>query len=286
MVLKFNQFFESKINIKTISYQEALDKKLFGPVYHGTLQSNWEKIYDTGFKVFIDQPSFLGGNVRNGYSNEPYYNTGKIPPIHHLGYGVYFTKSKDKARKLNNNTNINLKEFFLDVPRLAKINFTSPKKMMQWWEDNGYDSELALTNRIEATKKLTDNLKEKYDGVYFVGKSGFYSALDGDQIIVFDPSRIYLADRSLSKDYEIGSKIKLIKDITYPNSNNVIIPKGTIGIIKRKHPAQEMRDYWKKIGNEDEHWTKNSEYVYTITFNKGGTHTNILDEYIIPLNKK
>jgi hypothetical protein len=35
--------------------------------------------------------------------------------------------------------------------------------MMQWWEDNGYDPNLALTDRIAATKKLTDNLKENYD---------------------------------------------------------------------------------------------------------------------------
>jgi uncharacterized protein (DUF1330 family) len=285
MVLKFNKFFESKTVLNTISYQEAIDKKLFGPVYHGTTQDRWDKIHDSGFKIFIGQSStYIEGDIRHGYGNNLYYDTGKLAPIHHLGYGVYFTKNKTTAKSFNNKTTTNLKEFFIDLPRLAIINFASHKKMMQWWEDNGYDPELALTNRIKATEILTNNLKEKYDGVYFLGKSGMYKALDGDQIVVFDPSKIYLVDKSLSKGTEIGAKIKLIKDLTYPNSSTVIVPKGTIGIVKRKSPAQEMRDYWIKNGNDKEHWTKNSEYVYTITFNKGGTHTNILDEYIIPLN--
>lgn len=283
MILNFQQFFESKTNLKTISYQEAIDKKFFGPVYHGTTKYSWEKIHYTGFKVFIGKPSFLGGDLRNGYGNNIYGNTGKIPPVHHLGYGIYFTKVKDKGKQFNNDTTVNLKEFYLDVPRLKTINFVTQKKMMQWWEDNGYDPNLALTDRIAATKKLTDNLKENYDAVHFLGKSGYTRALDGDQIVVFDPERIYLIDKSLSKGTDIGSKVKLIKDLTWV-SGGIIIPKGSIGIIKKKRPAQEMREYWIKNGNEKEHWTKNSDYVYTITFKKGGTHTNILDEHIIPLN--
>ena len=106
MVLKFHKFFETKTILNTISYQEAIDKKLFGPVYHGTTQDRWDKIHDSGFKVFIGQsPTYIEGDIRHGYGNNLYHNTGKLPPIHHLGYGIYFTKNKTTANRSQNDYN-------------------------------------------------------------------------------------------------------------------------------------------------------------------------------------
>lgn len=273
--------------LQKISHQEAINKNLFGPVYHGTTQDNIKQIQDKGFEIFVGGDRT--GNIRHGYPEQSYGNTNVPPPIHHLGYGIYFTTVKSIAKKFNQNTIKNLKEYYLDIPRLETINFASPKKMMDWWIKNGYDPDLAKQNRIEATKRLTDNLKSKYDGVYFKG-GGLYRHLDGNQIVVFDTNRIYQIDNSLSQGKDIGSKVVLVQDLMRwvrdenGESKQVLVtPKGMTGVIKDKKPAQPMRDYWFGNGNEKPHWTEDSDYVYTIIFKKGGTQHNILDKHIEPI---
>lgn len=203
--------------VKQIGYDEIQQKNMFGPVFHGTTEQNFENILKSGFSVPI------GGartdDVRHGYQISNY--AGGIPaPVHHLGYGVYLTTVKNIAKDYQG-TGKKLAQFYLDVPRLETINFGSPNTMMKWWRSNGYDmpslKELQDKSqdeiekiRIQSTIKLTENLRQKYDAVWFKGK-GIRRLLDGDQICVFDPNRIYMFNPSLNPEDEFvpGDRVKI-----------------------------------------------------------------------------
>lgn len=259
---------------QTIPLQAAHDRQMFGPVYHGTSQENLQQIHQQGFRLDADQS--------HGYPNQE-YAFGFPPPIHHLGYGIYFTTSKAIAIKFNHGTTKGLKEFYLDIPRLETINFGANTTMMKWWLANGYDGELAKKSedgRIMATKKMTEFLKSKYDAVWFKGK-GLYRLLDGDQVVVFDPSRIYYIDNSLAQPMEVGSKVVRVKDGHRPRwdeTSPVTVPKGMIGIIISK---ADIEDEIKKFPN---HWARNTgtKYVYGVKWQRGGTESNITDSDIEP----
>lgn len=196
----------SKAQVK-ISEQMASDRKMFGPVYHGTTQEYRKEIQQSGFKITVGDSR--EGNVKNGYAFENYTGSNVVAPVHHLGFGVYFTTSKTIAKKFNGNSLRGLKTYFLNIPRFEIINFGSPQKMANWWIDNGYDPDLAkrgMRERVQATKKMTLNLKKKYDAIWFKGK-GLKTLLDGDQIVVFNVQRIYEIDNLKAKAYELGSKI-------------------------------------------------------------------------------
>src|ERR1035437_8080857 len=185
-------------DLQPISPQEAKDKGLFGPVYHGSTSDKLEKISIQGFKVSVGDERF--GDVCHGYQISNYF--GSIPaPIHHLGFGVYFTTVKAIAKKFSYG-NPQIGPYFLDIPRLKTINFGSPRTMMKWWIENGYDYQktpktpfgsgqtdllLIRQERMRATIHLTDNLKSMYDAVWFKG-SAMYRPLDGDQVCIFDSS--------------------------------------------------------------------------------------------------
>jgi hypothetical protein len=64
--------------------------------------------------------------------------------------------------------------------------------------------------RVKATIKMTENLKQKYDAVWFKGK-GIRRLLDGDQICVYNPDKIYLFDQSLNPQDEFytGDRVKI-----------------------------------------------------------------------------
>ena len=190
---------------QVISPQEALDRKLFGPVWHGTAPEIRETIDAEGFKIFEGEAAT--GPIRNGFEGGvKEYALGLPPPVHFLGYGVYFTTSKGVAKKFNMNSERGLKTYYLDVPRLKTINFNAPHTMMKWWLKNGYPPDLAKTDRVAATKVLTENLKSKFDAVFHKG-GGFKTIDMGPQVAVFDPSRIYLVDPSLAKPGEIGCTV-------------------------------------------------------------------------------
>jgi len=282
MITNF-QIFEGKSGLKRISKQEAIDKNMFGPVYHGTRPHNWENIFTQGFKIFYENPS-------NTYLSN-IYDSGYYPPLHHLGYGIYFTTVRSIAKRFNFGTEKNLKEFYLDVSNIHEIRFSSKKNMMKWWLENGYNGELGKSDRTKATKKMTNFLKSKYDAIWFKDKTMYGPSLDGDQIVVFDPSKIYMVDDSLSGEKEIGSKVKSSRDImgkTLEVDSNtgewkridvIEVPKGTTGKILNKKSVQETI---KRLNYKpEEHWAYGSEYIYTVKFNKGGTHHNILDKDII-----
>ena len=84
--------------VPPISLQQAVDADLFGPVYHGTKAEYRAAIDREGFKVVKGMYGTAG--MSQGYQpGESYGNTGTPPPIHHLGFGVYFTTSKGIAKK-------------------------------------------------------------------------------------------------------------------------------------------------------------------------------------------
>jgi len=242
--------FEKFAAMNSISQQDAIDRKMFGPVYHGTTEERQEQIGNEGFKVYIGDAG--SGDVSHGYEGNQPYHDGIPAPVHHLGYGIYFTTSKTIAKQFAGGTAKGMKTYYLDVPNTETINFGVPKTMMKWWISQGYDPQLAKKDRVAATKKLTENLKSKYDAVWFKGR-GMYKLLDGDQICVFDPSRVYQVDPALAKAGDVGSKVKRLAD-------------GMKGVIvsSRAIPQDVADQYW---GGETR--------VYSVKWTKGGTDNNV-----------
>lgn len=265
-------------NLNMISPQEAVDRGMFGPVYHGTSQDKHELIDKEGFKVFVGHER--DGAVTHGYLDNQ-YAMGYKPPIHHLGYGVYFTTSKTIAKEYNKGTTKGLTPYYLDVNNIETINFGSPNKMMQWWIDNGFDAELAKTGaqgRVDATIKLTNNLKSKYDAVWFKGAGGFKRLLDGDQIVVYDPNKIYRIDNTLVKDMEIGSKVVKVdnsSDNIHDFHKKLHIPTGMVGVVVNR---RKIDDKFKHMHPE------NANYFYEVRFAKGGIQ-HVYDINIKPYKK-
>jgi hypothetical protein len=279
----------TEAKVKKLSPQEVADKKLFGPVFHGTSEDARKEIEGGGFKIFYGHER--SGNVTHGYEASDYW--GGIPaPIHHLGFGIYFTTSKTIAKSFNHGTTRGLKVYFLDVPRLETINFGAPRTMMKWWLENGYDYDRSplttygnpQTNlnsireeRYQATLHLTDGLKKKHDAVWFKGK-GMYRLLDGDQVCVYDPNNIYEMDIKMAKKGEVGSKVVATIDIDRYNRGTVDIPKGTRGLILKK---EDTKDWLTRYPGAT--WAHNTPFFYTIKWDKGGTMQQILDNWITPL---
>lgn len=233
-----------------ISLQEAIDKNMFGPVYHGTSSTNKEKIDQEGFKIFVGDSRT--GDISHGYEGAPYDIYGDPAPVHHLGFGVYFTTVKNIAKDFNYGTGRGLDMYYLDVPKLETINFGSPNTMMKWWKQNGYDPQLAGTDRVAATVNLTNTLKSKYDAVWFKGK-GIRKLLDGDQVCVYDPSRIYRIDKKLAQPGQIGSKVV----------RKIDGMKGTL-VARRPLPPDVSQQYHH---GEPE--------FLTVKWQKGGTDYNV-----------
>ena|ERR1035437_559359 len=209
--------------VPAISPQDAADKEMFGPIYHGTTATSLDKIIQTGFDPERSIPTGVGrvagsfGQDRptgtsHGYSFEGYGLTGIAAPVHHLGYGNYFTTVKAIAKQYSGGTMKGQREFYLDSKNVLEINFGSPNTMMKWWLQNGYDMTSEATKNhntnkwFEATHHLTDNLKSKYDAVWFKGK-GTRRLLDGDQLCVYRPELIRVIDPKLATGLQIGSKV-------------------------------------------------------------------------------
>lgn len=282
-----------------ISLQQAVDRRLFGPVYHGTDSDKIEKIDREGFKIFVGHER--SGDVAQGYETSNYYE-GIPAPIHHLGFGVYFTTTKSIAKKFAHGTTTGMRTYFLDVPRLETINFGANRTMMKWWRDNGYDYKITpettfggmrtdwggtkntlpaiREERVRATVHMTEYLKSHYDAVWFKGK-GMYKLLDGDQVCVYDTSKIYVFDKAMVQPGEIGSKVVSRVGIDPYGRGEIKIPMGTKGIIKNKQDAEEIRKNYPLAK-----WTEDAKHVYTIKWEKGGEMTGVLDKWIEPYFNK
>ncbi len=109
----------------------------------------------------------------------------------------------------------NVLEFrVLKNARISVINWGAPRTMMKWWNENGYDCELAKTDRIAATKSLTDQLSSQNDAIYYKGK-GMNRLLDGNQLCIYNPSILRRVDNKLAQRGEIGSKVMRVKVIDH-----------------------------------------------------------------------
>lgn len=315
---RIQQLILESSGLKTISKQEAIDREMFGPVYHGTLQQNFENIKKGGFEVRVGETGSEG--ISHGYQQGDY--GGYVPPVHHIGFGIYFTTVKSIAKNFAYGNTKVLKEYYLDVPRIEIINFGSQNTMMKWWIKMGYPAQAVKDgeiSRLEATKILTEGLKSKYDAVWFKGK-GIYRLLDGDQICVFDPSRIYMIDTTVFNDFDIGSKVKRKRD----GMIGTIVQKSAMDekfIEFRRERVPQYRDMIEKIENGDDtpirEWNKyshreitpevreealmwlkdsvegfegmleNEDYnQYRVKWNRGGTDLNVLRGNIEPYRKK
>ena len=217
-------------SVPVISLQEAKDRNLFGPVYHGT-SGDINAILKTGFSPKHSVPT---GGIRridgrpvgtaHGYPLAQ-YAWGITAPIHHLGFGQYFTTVKAIAKMYNGDTTKNLKAFYLDIPNMKEINFGAPNTMMKWWVANGYDMTAKATADgdwrawVKATGNLTRTLRKQYDAVHYLGK-GIRKLLDGDQICVYDPKRIFVIDPKLASGMEIGAKVYHTGVVTWTRGKN------------------------------------------------------------------
>jgi hypothetical protein len=214
--------------LKVISKQAAIDRKFFGPVYHGTSDENRSAIAQQGFKVYgtddIDR--------RNGFAGIFNTNYPGIPPIHLLGYGVYFTTVKAVARQYNQNSMRGIVEYYIDAPRMESIGFQSTNTIWKWWVQNGYDfdpkiaalkdkpenryagNRLVVDEQVRATRNMTITLSSKFDAVH-LRKSSFRRGVDDEQIVVFDPARIYQVDAKLAGGWDIGAVVTHNQNIHY-----------------------------------------------------------------------
>lgn len=293
MNIMLKELLMTEDKVKKLSPQEISDQKLFGPVYHGTSSDRHAKIGDEGFKVFVG--SAQSGDVKQGYEISDY--AGGIPaPVHHLGFGVYFTTVKEIAKKFNHGTTIGLRPYFLNVPKLETINFGSQGNMMKWWIKNGYDYRVTpetqfggsrtewggtrntlaaiRAEQLRATVNLTEELRSKYDAVWFKGKS-MYRLLDGDQVCVYDPNNIYEMDVKLAKTGEVGSRVIAAVGIDPYGRGEIRIPMGTRGtIIHRQDARQRLKD------NPLQKWLEGIDYLYEIKWDKGGRMSQVLDKWI------
>lgn len=197
-------------NLKKFSPQKLKDIQAFGPIYHGSPDN--DKILETGkFQIVIPgkNPEIQS---RHGYKCVPYLGSRSNfpPPMHHLGFGVYFTTNKSIAKRFNRDSIRGLKKFFLPNARILTINFAAPSTMMAWWLKNGYNpkpfGEITPKQWHKATAALTQHLSRDYDAIWFKGKT-IYSQLDGDQICVYRPNLIAIEDKTLVKGLEIGATV-------------------------------------------------------------------------------
>jgi len=278
-----------------ISPQAAHDRGLFGPVYHGTTSDNLAEIVRDGFKIFEGERGMT--QISNGYPNEPYGLTGIPAPVHHLGYGIYFTTVRAIAQRFAHGSS-KLIQFFLDVPRVEQINFASPRRMMEWWITHGYAPILAKVDRISATKVLTRTLAAKFDAVWFLGK-GLHQLLDGDQICVYNPvGRVFAVDPRQAKGLEIGARVRRVaiaeRHYFAPDGAEISFEQaialrdagrdfsmqwsidpfnGVTGIIQNIRPIGPEHTKYAPPG---------ATQYFVVRWTKGGTDHNVTDPEIMP----
>jgi len=242
--------------IPEISPQEAYNT-CRGPFYHGTSSEIVDTIIERGFKWEEGEKGSEGTSA--GYENTPYRGSGTDcpPPVHHLGYGIYFSAKKNIAKNnFGYGSAKNLVEvYILKSARIGEINWGSPKTMMKWWRGMGYDCELAKKDRVAATKILTDKLSQQYDAVYYKGM-GMYRLLDGNQLCVYNPSLLRKINKNLVQTGERGSKVRRKSD-------------GMIGILLNRRSLEGYEQFY---GEEKE--------FLTIKWKKGGIDLNVYSSQV------
>jgi hypothetical protein len=203
---------------------------MFGPLYHGTTELDMESILDHGFSVIEGE---IRTDKKHGLRNNIEEVDGKKfrLPCDFLGFGVYMTKSKTNSNRYGKNFN---KRFYLDTDKILKINFASFNRIAKWWIENGYDPELSMKDRVEATRKMTSRLSSKYDAVWFSGK-GYGRLLDGDQVVIFNKDVIRIVEEDVVKRKDvtkIGDRIK--SNSFYDLENKKEIDGDIDGVVVRR----------------------------------------------------
>jgi hypothetical protein len=145
--------------------------------------------------------------------------------------------------------------------------------MMKWWVENGYNPEVAKRDRLDATNLLTQSLSSQYDAVWFKGK-GISRLLDGDQICVYDSSRIYMVDKTLVQENEIGSRVKRLSD-------------GMLGNIWEAVSVEQMRKEVESFGEShylyETVYEDGVEWFFRVKWRKGGMDYNfVTNKEVIP----
>lgn len=190
--------------VPEISLQEAR-QTCIGPFYHGTAPETIQQIRETGFAWQEGDTGSEG--TSHGYENINYV-LNCPPPVHHLGYGIYGTAAKNIAKDFGYGNMRNVFEFWITKDaRIETINWGAPTTMMKWWNKMGYDCELARSDRVEATRVLTQNLSSQYDAVIYKGQ-GLRRLLDGNQICIYNPNILRQVNKKLTQPGEIGSKVR------------------------------------------------------------------------------
>jgi len=235
--------------IPEISPQEA-HQNAIGPFYHGTSPEVIDQILEQGFQW--EEAEARSGGTSHGYEARMYHEDCP-PPVHHLGYGIYLTEVKSIAKDFGYGSMKNVLEFWiLKEARIATINFGAPRTMMKWWNQNGYDCELAKTDRVAATRMLTQTLSANYDAVLYKGK-GMYRLLDGNQICIYNPSILRCVNKNLAQSGEVGSKVVRKLD-------------GMKGVLQSRRPLS--LEISKQYHNDE------PEFL-TVKWQRGGTDMNV-----------
>jgi hypothetical protein len=312
--------YEARLNV--ISKHDAIERKMFGPVYHGVATEEIrKKINDEGFKI-----GGLEVGKSNGFQMDKTVGYVVPPPHDFLGFGVYLTTVKAIAKMFNGDSTKGLSEYYIDAPRLETINFGSTNTIMRWWMQNGYDFKwpagkphydgISHAAWMRSTQNLTDTLKSKWDAVWYKGK-GMRKLLDGDQVCVYDPSRIYRVDPSLSAGTDIGSKVTHNQQIIYSDEYiqehhleirktddwtlvvrpagqwpdgrerseyimHYIPPVGMKGIVvghREMGPMVSKDQFNPRFGNQATHWIE-------VKWQRGGVKYNYIDAELEPLINK
>jgi hypothetical protein len=247
--------------VPAISQQEAIDHDFFGPVYHGTTEEALSSIGEEGFKVFVGGAH--EGPVRHGFDSRDWWG-GISAPVHFLGYGVYFTTLKSLGKSYG----VVKSMYYLDVPNLETINFGAAGTMMKWWLGHGYPPEVAKVDRVAATQLMTEHLAAEFDAVWFKGK-GLRRLLDGDQVCVYDPSRIYRVEQSLAPPFGVGSKVKRKSD-------------GMIGVVLKSEPLLDIVEQYPGAQWARDAMIAGAERRLWVRWRKGGTEYNLVDSDVTP----
>jgi len=269
--------------IQTVSLQGVKDNDFIYPVYHGTSEESYQNIIQNGFRIPKGSKDSL---KKHGFDLREYYD-GIPAPTDFLGFGIYFTTVKSEGKKYNDagywQGKKVLPEYALKADSLETINFGSPKTMMKWWISNGYDVELAKralkeydpSLRDEATEKMTEVLKSKYDAVLYRGAAfRRENNLDGNQICVFDTNNIFLVDKKGAQRGEIGSKVVLSDGRKGTILDIVPINQGYIDYISN---PKNMDNLTPKAQEDVEKILKGDRKYYEVKLTKGGKINNLLN---------
>jgi hypothetical protein len=112
-----------------------------------------------------------------------------------------------------------------------------------------------------ATMQMTNTLKSQYDAVWYKGK-GLYKLLDGDQVCVYDPGRIYEIDKKMAQSGQIGARVRRKSD-------------GMIGDIVRAENIDA--NFLERFPGASSWLRPGTKRRMEVRWRKGGRENNVLD---------